>query len=142
MRLVWGLDRQVADFVAAQFPLVVERGGFKHAKAVGLADDNDVLVGGLAVSEYRGHDAELSIYLAKYNGLTRGLIRDVFDWAFNELKVLRLTCKIAKRNKRSRRLAEGMGFRLEGTMKLGFDNGTDDQCIYGMTRHDCKWIGK
>lgn len=141
MSVLWGCDKQVGDYVAAQFPLVVQRGGFNVVKAVGFTDSRGRLVGGLVMTDYRGHDAELSIYLEKPSAISPQNLRELFHWAFRSQGFKRLTASISKKNKRCRRLVEGLGFRLEGTMRYGFSDGTD-QCVYGMTYDNCNWLGR
>ncbi len=139
MRLVWGLDAAVAEYVAAQFPLAARRGGFVAYAAVGVADDKDELCGGIVLTDWRGHDGCLSIYMAR-PALTDDMIRELCQWAFRTQKMKRLTAEIAKRNKKARRFVEHVGFRLEGTLRHGWHDGRDDMCIYGLTFDACKWL--
>lgn len=139
MRLVWGLDKQVGEYVAAQFPIAIERGGFKVVRAVGIADQQNRLIGGIVMTEFRGHDAELSIYCDTPNALTPKMLRELCSWAFEGQNMKRLTASVSKKNKRSRRFVQGIGFRLEGTKRYGFHDGTDE-CIYGMTYDNCRWL--
>lgn len=132
MRLVWGLDQEVSDFVAAQFPLATRRGGFVPYAAAGVVDDNDVLVGGVVLTDWRVHDGCLSIYMAR-PALTPDMVSELKMWAFRTQKMKRLTAEIAKRNKKARRFVEHVGFRLEGTLRHGWHDGLDDMCIYGLT---------
>ena len=55
---------------------------------------------------------------------------------FKMLNVNRLQCIVHKKNKRSRKLVEGVGFTLEGVMKdfWGPDNG--DACTYRLLRNE------
>lgn len=139
MRLVWGLDQQVAEYVAAQFPIVAERGGFKVVRAVGIANEAGNLVGGIVMTDFRGHDAELNIFSETPYALTANMLRELCSWAFEGQGMKRLTASISKKNKRSRRFVQGLGFRLEGTKRYGFHDGTDE-CIYGMTHDNCRWL--
>ena len=136
------MAEQVAQFVAAQFPLARERGFDRFVTAVGIANSDNVIVGGIVLSDYRGHDGKLSIYANDPRFLTPAMVSDLCRFVFVEAKFLRVTAETAKRNKRARRFVEGMGFRLEGTMRHGWHDGTDDMCIYGMTHDQCKWIEK
>lgn len=142
MRLVWGLDSEVAAFVAAHFPETAERGWNNFYAAAGMADEAGVLVGGLVLSEYRGHDGCLSIYAADPRFVTPRMLGEMCRWAFVGRGFKRLTAQVAKKNKRTRRFVEGLGFRLEGTMRHGWHDGNDDMCIYGMTKEACKWLEK
>lgn len=140
MRLVWGLDREVAEFVAAQFPIAAARGGFNTFRAVGIADDGDRLVGGIVGSEFRGHDMNLSIYAARPDFLRPAMIAELCRWAFVETRLKRLTAEIAKKNRRARAFVEHVGFAIEGTKRHGWHDGADDMCIYGMTADRCRWL--
>lgn len=141
MRLSWGIDEAVAEYVAAQFPIAVERGGFdRFFRAVGIVDGSNLLVGGIVASEYRGHDCCLSIYASRPDFLRPAMIGELCRWCFGEAGFKRLTAQIAKRNKRARKFVEHVGFRLEGVTRHGWHDGSDDMCIYGMTFDACKWL--
>ena len=137
MQLVWGLDAAVADYVAAHFPLAARRGGFKAHAAVGVADESGVLCGGIVMTDWRVHDACLSIYMQR-PVLSPGMVHELTHWAFDTQRMKRLTAEIAKRNKKARRFVEHVGFRLEGTLRHGWHDGADDMCIYGLTAKDVK----
>jgi RimJ/RimL family protein N-acetyltransferase len=139
LRLVWGLDQVVAEYVSAQFPIAQRRGGFKPKAAVGIADDTDTLVGGIVMTDWRGHDGCLSIYFRR-PALTDEMIAELCHWAFRKEGMKRLTAEIAKKNKRARRFVEHVGFRLEGTLRHGWHVGNDDMCIYGMTADACNCL--
>lgn len=139
MRLVWGLDQVVSDYVSAQFPIAARRGGLVPHTAVGVADAAGVLCGGIVLTDWRGHDGCLSIYMAR-PALTDEMVRQLCEWAFRGEKMKRLTAEIAKRNKRARKFVEHIGFRLEGTLRHGWHDGKDDMCIYGLTHDACKWL--
>lgn len=140
MRLVWGLDEVVSDYVALQFPIAQARGGFNAWKAVGVADDSGLLVGGLVATEYVVHDCKLSIFMSRPDAMRPALLRELFGWAFGEAGLRRITAEIAKRNRQARRYVEHLGFRLEGTLRYGWHDGIDDMTIYGMTGDRCRWL--
>lgn len=62
-------------------------------------------------------------------------------WVFGQLGVRRVNSYIEKKNKRSRKFVEGVGWKLEGTLRKAALNG-DDLCIYGLLKHDFedKWF--
>jgi len=55
-------------------------------------------------------------------------------YPFGQLKVNRITAVCRKKNKRVRRLLEGVGFKLEGLHRRGFPDG--DACSYGLLKED------
>lgn len=65
--------------------------------------------------------------------------RAIFSFPFNDLGVARITSIIAKKHKKARRLAEALGFKMEGVHPLAFD-GVETSISYGMTRANCRWI--
>jgi RimJ/RimL family protein N-acetyltransferase len=142
LRLAWGnpeFDQAVADYVLNQFPTLAMLGRLKPFRAVGMVDDKGDIRGGLVMTDYRFFDAELSIFMEPKVHFGLQMLREMFAWAFDEVSLKRLTCRIGVENKRAQRFVEKAGFRYEGTMRLGLD-GTQDAQIYGMTRGDCFWL--
>jgi hypothetical protein len=135
---IWGRDRDVAKWVVARvqdIKTVEELGDFA---TIGFALDNKV-VAGFVFNNYTEDEIMLSCASDNPRWMTRGNIKTIFGYAFNQCGVHRLSVICAKGNKRVRKLAEGMGFRLEGTLKEHFDR-KHDGIIYGMTKPECKWI--
>lgn len=136
-QLWWGDEPLVAQWVADKFPHLE---GFGQGRAVGWVTDDGRLIGGLVLCPRGGcFDAELSIYFEKECRPTRAQLRALFTLAFDQWGLTRLTCLIAKKNRRARDFVERIGFVREGTMRLGFD-GYQHAIVYGMLRKDCKWV--
>lgn len=70
--------------------------------------------------------------------LTKGFLRAMFDYPFNQLKCKRITAPIAEQNIDAQRFVEKLGFRLEGRLRKAMLDGTD-RLIYGMLREECKY---
>jgi RimJ/RimL family protein N-acetyltransferase len=98
-----------------------------------------VLVGGIVYHNYHGFSIEVSMAFDRPDWAMPSVIRQFFSYPFIQLDVVRMTAIIGKKNKRMRRLAEGLGFKYEGTARKGFD-GKQDAILYGMLKQDCKWI--
>ena len=132
---------RVAAWVAGQFAHV---DGFPPwARAVGWVrvgeDGAGEIIGGVVACPRGGDfDAELSIALDGVR-TTRAHWRDLFGLCFDEWGWVRLTCHVAKQNKRARGFVERLGFRREGAMRRAYD-GRQTAIIYGMTRDECRWI--
>jgi hypothetical protein len=62
------------------------------------------------------------------------LFNRVFDYAYNELKAVRVTGLVRCKNQMARRFVEHLGFKLEGVMRQVFED--DDLCIYGFLKED------
>ena len=71
------------------------------------------------------------------------MFNDVFEFAFDKLKVQRVTGLVRAKNKAARRFDEHLGFELEGIMRKAFID--DDLCVYGFLRENFeshKWRRK
>ncbi len=143
-----GFEEMVADYVLEQFPNMaglVPGGTIKPYRAVAFVDDKNVMHGGLVMSDYKGFDAQVSIYVdtQQLHGLrpfaTVRALQELMRWTFNEVGLTRVTCLIDPKNKRSRRFAEKMGFKLEGKLRHGLD-GKSDALVYGMLRDDARYL--
>lgn len=72
---------------------------------------------------------------------TKGNIRALGDWAFNELGCSRITATVNKTNKRARKFDEGVGFTYEGNMRGASEEG--DIIIYALHKKDHEaWLRK
>ena len=68
-------------------------------------------------------------------------IRAVGIWVYEDLNCNRMTTLTQKKNKRSRKFQEGVGFQHEGNMRKASDEG--DIIIYGLTKEaHRKWLRK
>jgi RimJ/RimL family protein N-acetyltransferase len=136
--LVFGRDEQIAKFVQARIPNM-ER-GFGMCAAIGVIRRNK-LVGGIVYHEYR---PELKTIMVSMAGegfwMTPSVLTSFFAYPFEQLGCNRIWLMTAKRNKRTRRFVEGIGFKLEGCMRRGFL--TDDLMIYGVLARECRWLEK
>ncbi|MCR4339344.1 MAG: GNAT family N-acetyltransferase [Gemmatimonadaceae bacterium] len=110
---------------------------FGPCETFGFADRKLAAVA--VFNNFRAFDAQLTFVSDDPRWATRGNIRAVFWYAFEQLKLRRLTCITAKGNKRARKLCEGMGFRREGTHPRGVD-GRKTAISYGLLPEHCKWL--
>lgn len=83
--------------------------------------------------DFRKTDIRMSIAAETPRWATREVVQFLLFWPFWAHPTLRrLTAVIRRRNARSRKLVEGLGFRCEGTHLDLFDD--DDGVSYAMTR--------
>ena len=115
---------------------------FKPCSSIGFVKDKQVIAG-VIFNNFRPscRDVHLTIAADSAGWISRDSLRTIFEYVFIQLGCLRLTVTIAKKNKRARRLAEGLGFEYEGKLRKGFD-GVEDCIIYGMLHNECRWIGE
>lgn len=134
--VVFGADEFVAEFVRQRMP--VARASFGPCTALGVVKEGR-LIGGVVFHNYVGFNIEVSLAFDHANWLTRKTLRTLFSYPFHQLGVARLSCVAGKNNKKSRRLIEGVGWKLEGVHEKGLD-GVTTLLSYGMTKENCKWI--
>ncbi len=117
--------------------------------AIGVADAAGELIGGVVYTHYAPlpdgtFDIGMSI-AGRPGWLTKATLRVFFGFPFDKLKCSRVHAIAAKSNRRSRDLAERLGFVQEGTIRGAFGtvNGRRrDGIIYGLLRGDCRWIDR
>lgn len=130
-----GADQAVADLIALQLP------GFAPEKftAIGVVRSGRV-VGGVAYHNFRQRNIEVTAAFDDPRWALPGTLRALFVYPFETLGCVRMTAVIGRKNKRSRRFCEGLGFRLEGVARRAFD-GKQDAMIYGLLREECRFLG-
>jgi RimJ/RimL family protein N-acetyltransferase len=135
--VLYGADKQVLEWVAANVPVLMGRDPASAFAALGVVRHGK-LVAGVVFHNYRpGVDMEVTIAASSPLWMLPNTLRRLFDYPFEQLKVPRLTCVIGKKNKRCRKMAEGIGWRLEGTSRKNYD-GVQDAIIYGMFKNELK----
>ena len=75
--------------------------------------------------------------------MNRKVMRQVFDFAFNKLKVHRvITYSIEGISDSIMKFLYGMGFEYEGTMREAakLPDGMYDLNLFGMLKKDCRWL--
>ena len=80
---------------------------------------------------------EMSIIADSPRWASRPVIGALFAYPFEQLQVQRITSAIRADNARSIRLCEGLGFRQEGRIRLGY--GDCDALVYGLLADE--WRG-
>ena len=115
---------------------------FKPCSTLAFVKDKQV-VAGVIFNNFRPscRDIQLTIAADTPSWIGKDSLRVIFRYVFIQLGCVRLTVSITKKNKRARRLAEGLGFKYEGNLRKGFD-GVEDCIIYGMLHNECRWIGE
>lgn len=132
--ILLGADEVVADLVAAKIPHMRGR-SFGPCTAMGVIR-NDILIGGVVYHNFVGHECQVSIAVDRVSFMPW---RALFDYPFNQLGCARLTAIIGRGNKKSRKLCEVLGFKLEGVHPRGLD-GVSGAMSYGMLKEHCRWI--
>jgi len=109
---------------------------WQNYSAIGLLNSNEELVAGVVFDCYQHPNILMHIAAER---ISRGFMDAIVRYAFEQLQCKRITGTILKSNKKSRRFANHMGFKLEGVMRNAHKNG--DVCIYGLMKKDAqKWM--
>lgn len=140
MKLVtagWRSDL-VASYITDKTGATFQPGMYQ---AFAILNNKDDFCGAVIVSNFREHDCELSCASETGSAWSFKVIHDVFDYVFNQLGCVRCTAITKKGNKKARAFLEGMGFQLEGNLRLGYD-GIKDALIYGLLASECRYLAK
>jgi hypothetical protein len=108
-------------------------------QAMAILDDQGTFCAGVVFHEYRGHDVQISCATDTSAAWRPSVMKAVFSYVFNELGCVRCTSFTKKSNKPCRSFLEGLGFVLEGRIRLGHD-GVKDALIYGLLAKECVYI--
>lgn len=136
--LLFEAHELLAQWVAARIDRFGPAARFGNCTAIGILRDKRI-VGAVIFSNFRGHDMEVSI-ATEGQWATRGLLKSLFSYPFGQCGCARISALVARSNKKSRKLCESLGFKLEGVMRKSLHGGTEDACIYGMLREECRWF--
>lgn len=107
--------------------------------AFAIVDDSKNLVAGVVITEFRGTDCEIICAGESAMAWRPHVCKAVFSYIFNQLGCVRCTSITLKGNTRARRFLEGLGFCLEGNLRLGYD-GKRDALIYGLLGSECRYL--
>lgn len=132
--ILTGQHAEIAGWIAARVDSCESLDG---AVAFGALRDGR-LVGGIALTEYRGPDIRVTV-AGEGAWLTRRLLRTGFAYAFHDLGCRRISAMVKHGNGASRRLVQRLGFRLEGRHPGFFEDG-DILCSYGLLADECLWL--
>jgi hypothetical protein len=108
-------------------------------QALAILNDKGEFCAGVVISEFRGHDCQISCATETSVAWRDTVVTAVFDYIFNQLGCVRCTSITKKGNRRTRAFLEGLGFKLEGRVRRGFD-GTQDALLYGLLAEECRYI--
>lgn len=108
MRLVFGQDDLVANWVFVNLGLEVSR----PYVAIGGTKDGESLCIGVVFNNFNGSNMDISLFGP--GCLTRGNIRAIYQYVFQQMGVQRLTAITRRSNKKMQRLLPRLGFKYEG----------------------------
>ncbi len=139
-------DDSIAQWVLGRLPdleLNPQRApdGRRYYSAIGWLSGSRLLAG-VVYENIRAGNVDLHIAALPGSMWCRPeFLKGIFLYAFDQLGCHRATGKTPANLSASRRMQEALGFRLEGIVREGMQDGRD-LCIYGMLRRECRWIGE
>ena len=135
MKRLFSSPSRVYDFVRRHMPLQMVSG----AKGIGLEIDGEV-VAGVIYESYNGHNVWMHVAVTDGGvSLTRGVLRTIFDYPFNQMRVARVSGYVEASNEASRKFCEQLGYRQEAVLSGAASDG-GDVIIYAMRREDCRFL--
>ena len=135
-RLALGFDAELSKWLRQRVPHFCPSDG---VKCVGVIQDNK-LVGAVAYSgffpgnEHWSPDVEMTAAADTPRWWSRAVGRDLLGIPFRQFGCERITLRVRKKDRRTRRFVEGIGFKLEGILRRALRS--DDACLYGLTKTD------
>ena len=136
---VGGADGFFAAWAAHQLDIDLAEWG--PCSACGVMLDGEI-VATVVFNEYRilkqGSSMQASVASTTPRWATRAVLRCIFEYPFNQMKVTRLWASTSRKNKQARRFLERVGFTYEGCARRAY-NGTVDAMVYSMLPDECKW---
>lgn len=123
-----GEDERVADWIAEK----TDAGKFwPPYTAIGFERDG-ALVAGIMFDQFNGSNVEITV---AGRGCFLRTVRDyLFSYAFDQLKVRRVTIRTRASNKRVRGLCEKFGCVVEGYQPAFYPD--DDAILFGLIRKE------
>ncbi len=132
-----GAEQVVVPYVLSRIPHAVD---FGPCTALGVVRKG-LLIGGVVYHNYRPTDGDIMVSLAMEapGWCLPQTLRTLFSYPFDQLKCQRMTALIIRNNKRSRKLCEGLGFKLEGVARRAIGR-KHDGMIYGLLKEECRFL--
>ena len=135
------MQNEALDYVAER----IDTTAANMQPAIGAALLKDGKMAGAVVFNnyhilHKGSWCEISTAIDDAGCISRRVLRELFDYPFNQLGVSRLQAATSVANLRCRSFIERLGFRLEGLARKAHD-GETDQAVYSMLPAECRWLG-
>lgn len=134
-RIVWDQPERIMQFVAAR----VDEESFRDYTALGLEKDGEIVAGVLFTNYTR---ASILMHVASDGSrhwITPAFLAATFRYPFIQLGCRRVTGLVRADNADAQRFDEHLGFRREGVMREGTNDGCD-LILYGMLKSECRFL--
>ena len=134
MRLLFGHDAAVGEWVASRIPHVGSSANLGPFVAIGVCSDK--LEAGVVFHNYVQSYGNIEVTCAADSSrwLTSRLATGIMHYPFYQLGCQRVTALTPRKARPARQFLEKFGFRQEGVVRRGF--GSDDMFVYGLLRSE------
>ena len=135
-RLALEYDKPLCEWLKQRVPHFYPSDG---VKCVGVIRGGKLVAavaysGYFAGNDHWSPDVEMTAAADSPRWWSRSVGRDLLGIPFRQFGCERVTLRVRKKDKRTRRFVEGIGFKLEGIIRRALRS--DDACLYGLTRRD------
>ena len=123
MRLLFGHDQLIADWVARNIPHMAT--GFGPSTAIGVVDNSDQPMAGVVFHDYQPAYGTIQLSAAAISPrwATRRLVGTILRYPFLELNVHKVGTATQHESARALKFNEGGGFTKEATLRDHFGQG-------------------
>lgn len=108
------------------------------AHAIGMRDAEGELIAVAVFDAFEPWGCEISFATARRRWFSRDFALAVSVYVFVQLKLERMTCRVAANNLRAQRLARALGFKPEGRQRRLTPD--DDRLMFGMLCTECRFL--
>jgi RimJ/RimL family protein N-acetyltransferase len=133
-RLLFGYDREIADWVAARIPDMPS--DFGKCVSIGVLDGKgERILAGMVYNQYREKYGTIQASIASVSPLwaTRGTIRALLHYPFMQLGCFKVWACVAVKNTRCCKCLEHIGYKREATLAHHLGKG-NHALIYRLLR--------
>lgn len=131
--LLYGCDGPVIEAMRKVLPVLSPT----YAACAGIIHRGELVGGVLYHGHVPGVDVAVCVAVTTPAAAKLQMMREALAIAWDNLGVPRITLETARHNKAARRLAERIGFKVEGVRRRAFD-GTRDLIVYGLMKDEVK----
>lgn len=134
---------RVAQWVASKIEDMKDAVEFGPCTTIGVGVNGKPAMGvvySMFREERHGNDVRVTIAAESHMPWAKpSVLRTIFQYPFETLGCVRITCVIKEGNDRSLNLAKRLGFRKEGVLRRGWD-GKTNALVYSMLKHECRYL--
>lgn len=129
-----------AQDIAIEAGVVNEFNPMRDPSICNVSSDGLWLLGGVIFQDYTGEGGSINLHCAGFlpGWLSRALLWNTFNYAFNVVKVKKVIGKVHADNYKALKLNLHLGFKVETHIADVYPDG--DLLIMSMYRDDCKWL--